>query len=127
MQIAALRNLKMSQSGGRKAQFLRALRRNSRNAKNASPNCSTRKPFARFRSDLKRASAELQLPAPTQLARSRDSLNSMRRKLPDSPPSDETLHHYRIVGKRARYIAELAGDTPEAPASSNNSSTCRIS
>ena len=28
--------------------------------------------------------------------------------------SEETLHRFRIAGKRARYIAEMAGKNPEA-------------
>jgi len=31
-----------------------------------------------------------------------------------APVTEKLLHQYRIIGKRARYIAELAGDDPEA-------------
>jgi CHAD domain-containing protein len=113
VQIAAMRNLKMAQSGGHKAQFLRSLSEELSEREARIAELLDKKTVRQIQKRLARASTELQLPAPTQLLEVAIAKFD-EAKITDSFPSDETSHHYRIVGKRARYIAELAGDTPEA-------------
>jgi CHAD domain-containing protein len=113
VQIAALRNLKMARSGGRKAQLLRSLSEELSEREERIAQVLDKKTVRQIQKRLARASANLQLPAPTQLlAIASRKLDEV--KFAEAIPSEQTLHHYRIVGKRARYIAELAGDTPEA-------------
>lgn len=113
VQIAALRNLKMSQSGGRKAQLLRSLSEELSEREERIAQLLDKKTVRQIQKRLSRASAELQLPAPTELLEiALQKLDEV--KFGETIPSEQTLHHYRIVGKRARYIAELADDTSEA-------------
>src|SRR5690349_7150773 len=62
---------------------------------------------------IKRAARDIEVPAET------DPLTLAVRKLSKLVRdhqilTERTLHQYRIVGKRTRYIAELAGDDPAA-------------
>ena len=62
---------------------------------------------------LKRAAADLRIPhnvEPLVLA----TRMFARVNHTQSPLSEKILHGYRIAGKRVRYVAELAGNVPEA-------------
>jgi CHAD domain-containing protein len=66
-----------------------------------------------LRKRLKRAAGNAEIPKNT------DPLGVAMRQLAQlgrdhAPLTEKTLHQYRIVGKRARYLAELAGKIPEA-------------
>lgn len=113
VQIVALRGLKISQDAGRKAQLLRALgdaraQREKKLLKAFDPET-----VRELRKRLKRASADLQLPADTQPLEK--AIRLFAEAAHDRAPlTEERLHQYRIAGKRVRYIAELAGNSAEA-------------
>ena len=110
VQIAALRNLKIPDDQERKSQLLRALseeraRRQARLAKSLN-----QEDVRELRKRLKRA--------PNAIPNDIDALALAARQLsalhPDNAAvTEQTLHQYRIAGKRARYLAELSKD-PEA-------------
>jgi CHAD domain-containing protein len=100
VQIAALRNLKMPQSGGRKAQLLRALSEELSEREERIAELLDKKTVRQIQKRLARASAELELPAPARLLAIAIA-KFEEAKFAETVPSDETLHHYRIVGKRA--------------------------
>jgi CHAD domain-containing protein len=107
-QIAALRSLKISQEPGRKSQLMRVLveERGQREKKLAGAFDS--KTVAEIRRRLRRAAPKLKSSEKTDvfaLAQRRVAELAADR----GPISEKTLHQYRIVGKRARYLAELAG------------------
>jgi len=111
VQIQALRTLKFPQANGHKAQLMDALveersKRERKLAKAFDPET-----VAEVRKRLKRAGRDLKLPGNT------DPVAITLRKLSElnsgAQVTEKLLHQYRIVGKRARYIAELAGDDPE--------------
>jgi CHAD domain-containing protein len=113
VQIVSLRNLKIPSEPDRKAQFLRTLadernRREKKLAKTFDPET-----IGELRKRLKRAAGSAKIPKNT------DPLGVAMRQLAQlgrdhAPLTEKTLHQYRIVGKRARYLAELAGKNPEA-------------
>jgi CHAD domain-containing protein len=113
VQIAALRNLKLSQPNGRKAELLRSLSEELSEREEQIAQLLDKKTVRQIQKRLARVAGELEFPPAEKL------LQLATRKLEqleirDRVPSEKTLHHYRIVGKRARYIAELAGNTPDA-------------
>ncbi len=66
-----------------------------------------------LRKRLKRAASELNVPQSTEPLRV--ALRQVAELGQDEAPlTEKVLHQYRIAGKRARYIAELAGDNPQA-------------
>lgn len=108
VQVAALRSLKIPQEPGRKAQLMRTLAEDRAKREKKLLKALDKKTMAELRKRLKRASATLEIPEnvdPVSLARQKLS------ELEVEPGSitESTLHQFRIVGKRARYIAELAG------------------
>jgi len=113
VQIASLRGLKISHEPRRKSQLLRHLREDrAKKEKKLAANVD-KKTVRELRKRLKRAASELQIPAGTEplsvALRQVDQLGK-----DDAPLNEKVLHQYRIAGKRARYIAELAGDNPQA-------------
>jgi CHAD domain-containing protein len=113
VQIAALRNLKLSQPGGRKAELLRSLSEELSEREEQLAQLLDEKTVRQIQKRLARAASELELPPAEELLQlATHKLEQL--EIGDTVPSEKTLHHYRIVGKRARYIAELAGDTPDA-------------
>jgi CHAD domain-containing protein len=113
VEVASLRSLKTPDGNGHKSQFLETLveelvRREEKLAK-----ALDRATADEVRKRLKRAAGEIVIPRnaePLTLA-----LSKLARLGGDHVPlTEKTLHQYRIIGKRARYIAELAGDDQEA-------------
>jgi CHAD domain-containing protein len=112
VQIAALRGLKFSEHPGQKTQLLRMLaemrtRREKKLLKSLDQ--ETVREVARR---LKRAEAGLSIPQEGFLDLT--SRMASRFAKDSTPISEEVLHQYRIAGKRIRYVAELAADSPEA-------------
>jgi len=107
VQIAALRNLKIPQGNGQKSEFMATLlqdriRRESRLAR-----AFNRETAVEIQKRLRRAAGELDVPKNLDpLALALAQLVRLERN--HAPLTEETLHEYRIIGKRARYIAELA-------------------
>ncbi len=113
VQMASLRGLKISQEPRRKSQLLRNVTedRAKREQKLAS---NFDKPTVReLRKRLKRAASELNIPQGTEPLRVALRLVAELGQ-DEAPLTEKVLHQYRIAGKRARYIAELAGDNPQA-------------
>jgi CHAD domain-containing protein len=114
VQVAALRGLKAPHDADLKAEVLRSLAemRAKREAKLLK--ALDKQTVRGLRKRLKRAARK-----PEILKNSRDPLavaSQMFARLTrvSSPLREELLHQYRIKSKRIRYVAELAGDRPEA-------------
>ena len=114
--VAALRSLKLSDEPGRKTQILSKFAdlRTARERKllKVFDEVSIRE----LRKRLKRAEESLHLgngfPGPLEIAHGR----FVRLANQNETLSENSLHQYRIQGKRARYVAELAGDEAQAQA-----------
>jgi CHAD domain-containing protein len=115
MQLAALRSLKVPQEPRRKSQLINILielraehEKRLRKALNKQDIRDIRKRLKRAAKDVKSATVGNPL--------------AVARKMLGQPPhldargtlTEDLLHHYRIIGKRARYIAELASPSGEA-------------
>jgi CHAD domain-containing protein len=113
VQIGLLRNLKIPGGNGRRAQFLEALVEERRRREEKLAKGFDAKTVGEIRRRLKRAVAEMHLSPETEpLALTLRQLNQLARD--HTPLTERTLHRYRIVGKRARYIAELAAKDEQA-------------
>jgi CHAD domain-containing protein len=112
VQISALRNLKVPQQSAQKSEFIRALVEERREREAKLEHAFDEDTFHDLRRRLKKASLD-EIPNNTDpLA---IALRELRNLAHDRAPlTEKTLHRYRIVGKRARYLAELAGQDPEA-------------
>jgi CHAD domain-containing protein len=109
VQIAFLKELRVPDRHDHRAQLLEWLEtEQARRQKKLTKSLDTAT-VEGLRKRLRRVQGETQLEgvAPMQLA---------RKRLPNpgtAPLSEKMLHACRIEGKRARYLAELAADTPE--------------
>ena len=115
VQLAALRSVRIPQEPRRKTQLMNSLielraehEKKLCKALNNNAVRETRKRLKRAAKDVKSATAG-------------EALSVARKMLSHAPhadaqatPTEDVLHHYRIVGKRARYVAELAPPSPEA-------------
>ena len=113
VQIASLRSLKIPGGNGHKAQFMEALVEERRAREGKLAKAFDRNTANELRKRLKRAASEIQIPDDVE------PLTLTLKKLTElgndrSPLTEKTLHQYRIIGKRARYIAELSRDDPQA-------------
>lgn len=112
VQISALRNLKIPHESKRKSQLLHALMEERSQRERKLAQAFDKETLQQLRRRLKRAASD-QIPATTNpLAVALRQLQTLGRDR--APLTERTLHRYRIVGKRARYLAELAGDDPQA-------------
>jgi len=113
VQIATLRNLKIPQEGKRKSQLLSLLIEERGQREKKLTKVLNGETVAELRKRLKRVKSEIRVPEaaePLALAMSQFS----RLAHDQGPLTEKGLHQYRIVGKRARYLAELAGRNGEA-------------
>jgi CHAD domain-containing protein len=113
VQSAALRSLKIPQEPARKSQLMRTLAEERAKREKKLAKALDKQTVADVRRRLKRTAASLEIPKNT------DPLSLARRKLTDlevdqGAVTEKTLHQFRIAGKRARYVAELAGKDAEA-------------
>lgn len=115
VQIGALENLKTPQEPARKSQLMRMLveersKREKKLAKALDPET-----LRELRRRLRRSEDESHVPEnanPVLMA-----VRLFTSSVPVGVPlSENTLHQYRMSGKRARYVAEMAGDNPAAQA-----------
>jgi len=112
VQLSILRNLKIPQEARRKSQLLQSLAEERGLREKRLAQAFDKDVLRDLRRRLKRASKD-EIPAST------DPLGVALKLLSDlslerAPLTEKTLHRYRVVGKRARYLAELAGDDPAA-------------
>jgi len=113
VQLAALRSLKVPQEPRRKTQLVHNLLGLRAKHEKKLQKLLTREVIREVRKRLKRTSRTL------KTASSCDALKIAREMLagvvrPAGPVTEELLHQYRIVVKRARYAAEFAPKSPEA-------------
>jgi CHAD domain-containing protein len=113
VEIAALRALRFPQANGHKSQVMEALVKERAKREKKLAKASDRATIDQIRKRLRRSAKSLALPA------NREPLALTLRKLRElsrngAPLTEKMLHQYRIIGKRARYIAELASDDPNA-------------
>ena len=115
VQIAALENLKIPQEPARKSRLMHTLvehrsKREKKLVKALDPDT-----LRDLRRRLRRSEDESHVPGntdPVSIA-----LRLFKNSVPAGVPlSENTLHQYRMSGKRARYVAEMAGDNPDAQA-----------
>jgi CHAD domain-containing protein len=114
VQMVALRNLKVSEAPNQKSEVLEMLaelrtKREKKLTKALDPET-----VRQVRKRLKKADSDLAIPenSPYALGVSLQLFTALARQ--PAPLTEAVLHQYRITGKRVRYIAELAGDSPEA-------------
>ncbi|HEY7616694.1 MAG TPA: CHAD domain-containing protein [Terriglobales bacterium] len=113
VQIAALRTLKIPQEPGRKAQLMRAMVDERDKRERKLPKFFDEETVSVLRKRLRRAVKEMETPAGTDPVERALALFSNVGS-DQAALTEEKLHQYRIAGKRARYLAELAGHNPEA-------------
>jgi CHAD domain-containing protein len=108
VQSVALRSLKIPQEPGRKSQLMRTLSEERAQREKKLAKSLDKKTVSELRKRLKRTAADLEIP------KNADPLSQARQKLSElEAVTERTLHQFRITGKRARYIAELAGKDAE--------------
>lgn len=113
VEIAALRSLKIPEGNGHKSQFVDALVQDRARHEQKLTKAFDRKTANEVRRRLKRAASEIDIPKNTEpLALTLSKLAKLGRD--HVTLTEKTLHQYRIIGKRARYIAELADHDAEA-------------
>jgi CHAD domain-containing protein len=113
VQLAALRSLKVSQEPRRKTQLMNTLIELRAEHEKKLRKVLTKDGVREIRKRLRRAHKDL------RVDQIRDPLKTARQMLAQvartqGPPTAEQLHRYRIVTKRARYVAEFAPTSPEA-------------
>src|ERR1700678_255015 len=115
VQLAALRSLKIPQEPRRKSQLMNSLIELRAEHEKKLRKALNKEAVREIRRRLKRAAKDL------RSATVGDPLAVARKMLGEPPRADsrgtlteDLLHHYRIIGKRARYIAELAPASTEA-------------
>jgi len=113
VQSAALRSLKIPQEPGRKSQLMRTLAEDRAKREKKLVKALDKKTLTEVRKRVKRTASSLEIPQdadPLMLARQK--LGAL--EVDQGSITEKTLHQFRIAGKRARYIAELAGKNAEA-------------
>ena len=113
VEIASLRSLKIPQGNGHKSQLVDALMQERAKRERKLSEAVDRETAEQLRKRLKRAVSELDIPKNTEpLVLTLNKLAQLGRD--HVTLTEKTLHQYRIIGKRARYIAELADQDAEA-------------
>jgi CHAD domain-containing protein len=113
VQSAALRSLKIPQEPGRKSQLMSSLGEERAQREKKLEKSLDKQTVAEVRKRLKRTAASL------EIANNADPLILARQKLSavevdQGAVTEKTLHKFRIAGKQARYVAELARKDAEA-------------
>src|SRR4051812_22487723 len=112
VQIGLLRNLKSPQAAGHKAQLQRTIVGERTRREKKLRKAFDDKTVDELNKRLRRAERRLEIPEnvePTAIA-----TGLLSQVNADGPMTEDILHQYRIAGKRARYVAEFAGDAAEA-------------
>jgi CHAD domain-containing protein len=112
VEISALRSLKIQQEPVRKSQLMRTLADERGKHEKKLVKALDKKAVAEVRKRLKRTAGTLEIPKnlnPTAVAIKKIT----QVKFDENAITEETLHHFRVVAKRARYIAELASLSSE--------------
>ena len=113
VEIASLRSLKIPGGNGHKSQFVDALVQERTKREQKLAKAFDSQTAAKVRKRLKRAIGDIDLPKNTDPLTL--TLSKLAKLSSDHMPlTEKTLHQYRVIGKRARYIAELADEDSEA-------------
>jgi CHAD domain-containing protein len=113
VQSALLRNLKIARGGREKSQLLRALTTDRSKREKKLAEALDRDAVRDLRERLNRACKEMEIPEGVDPLRvAMDEFSALGRER--SPITQKLLHQYRITGKRARYVIEIARKSPEA-------------
>ena len=113
VEIASLRSLKIPGGNGHKSQFVDALVQERAKRERTLAKAFDSQTAAKVRKRLKRAIDDIDIPKNTEPLTL--TLSKLAKLSPDHMPlTEKTLHQYRIIGKRARYIAELVDENSEA-------------
>lgn len=113
VQIGCLRSLKVPQANGHKSQLMNALVEERAQREKKLAKAFDAETAAEIRKRLKRSAHEISIPQDSEpLAATLNKLAQLGKG--NRPLSEKTLHQYRIIGKRARYVAELDRDDPHA-------------
>jgi CHAD domain-containing protein len=113
VEIASLRSLKIPGGNGHKSQFVDALVQERTRREQKLAKALNRETAAEVGKRLRRAGADIDLP------KNIEPLTLTLLKLAQlgndhAMLTEKTLHQYRIIGKRVRYIAELSDQHAEA-------------
>ena len=112
VQLQALRSLKVPQEPRRKTQLIQSLLDLRAQHEKKLRKLLKKEDIREIRKRMRRAASSLRFdssPDPLQVAS--EMLGSVKL---NGAADENTLHHYRIVVKRARYAAEFAPKSPEA-------------
>jgi len=113
IQISLLRNLKIPEGNAHKSHLLETLVEERTISEKKLAKAYGKKQLTEGRRRLKRAQAGLEIgKAVEPLILTARIMSGLGRD--GAPLTEKLLHRYRIAGKRARYVAELAADDPEA-------------
>lgn len=113
VQCSALRSLKIPQEPGRKAQLMRTVGEERAKREKKLAKALDKKVVAEVRKRLKRTASRFEIPENADpLLLAVQKLNQL--EVDQGAVTEKTLHQFRIAGKRARYIVELAGKSAEA-------------
>ncbi len=113
VQTASLKNLKITRELVHKGQLIREMNAENVRRKKKFVKAFDEETQRELRRRLRRVSVDLSVAENFEPARiALRSFASVGR--PHSPLTQQTLHRYRIAGKKARYIAELSGGDSKA-------------
>src|SRR5215469_7633439 len=111
VQIAALRSLKVSERPGLKTQILQTMAEMRGKPERRLLDVLDKETVRELRRRLKRERVRFLDSSPNPWALAENMLSAFTSQN-GAAVNESLLHHYRIVGKKIRYIAELAGDQP---------------
>jgi len=113
VQSALLRNLKIARGAREKSRLLRALATERAKREKKLAEALDKDAVRDFRKRLNRARKEMEIPDGVEpFGVAIDQFSALGRDR--SPITQKLLHQYRITGKRARYVIEIAPRSPEA-------------
>jgi len=112
VQLDLLRNLKSPQAAGHKAQLQTFLSAERVKREKKLQKAFDKETVTELRKRLKRAEHNVEIPENAEPLAAAQKLVTQVQS--DGPMTEEILHQYRIAGKRARYLAELAGNSADA-------------
>jgi len=112
VQIAAVRNLKIPQEPQDKSALIHELTEERVGREKKLARAFDKDTLRELRRRLKKAALEEIPGTANPLVIAMRQLEALARDR--APLTEKTLHRYRVVGKRARYLAELAADSPES-------------
>jgi CHAD domain-containing protein len=110
VEIAFLKELKIPDRQNHRVQLLEVLAEDQARRSKKLTQCLNADRVKKLRKRLRRAESEIVVNGIDPLKRAFGHLP----KLSPAPPTEKMLHASRIAAKRARYVAELAGDSSEA-------------